>query len=280
MIMKIYKYIGLILLVAVSVSCEKNEIEYKTTPISDMAEFQLHYFVPVVAGAANNITKVEVNNQLYASPKAPLSTYNAIPSGSVGKFYAVTPGTVNLKLYQGTTGETLVYDQNVTLTTGKQNVFVYDFAQVPIVFDNGHPYSTNVTMDSDSTAWIKFYHFLYETAGVTNGSRLQYVYIDPDSQDTVRIGNPVAFGQTTGWQPINVTKATYNSSGSRLTQLRIMLVDASDNITGPLQVRNSAGNLVNYTGSSTLFIGRRYHHIMGGFRADVPISSVRIFTAL
>lgn len=278
--MKIYRYIGLVLLVVFSVSCEKNMIDYQTTPVTDKAEFQLHYFVPVVAGSANNITRVEVNGQLYSNEKSPLSTYNAIPSGTVGKFYAVSPGSVNFKLYQGSAGDNLVYDQNITLTAGKQNIFVHDFNQPAIVFDNGYPYTTRVTMDTDSVAWIKFYNFLYETPGVTNDSRIQYVYIDPDSQDTVKIGEPVAFGQTTGWQPVKVIKATYNSSGSRLIQLRIMLVDAGGNITGPLQVRNSAGNYVNHTGSATLFIGRRYHHIMAGYRADTPISSVRVFTAL
>ena len=46
--MKIIKYLSLVLAVALTVSCEKNVIEYDTTPITDMAEFQLHYMVPVV----------------------------------------------------------------------------------------------------------------------------------------------------------------------------------------------------------------------------------------
>jgi hypothetical protein len=196
--MKIYRYFGLVLLVAFSISCEKNVIEYPTTPINEMAEFQLHYFVPVVSGSANNITRVEVNGQLYANEKAPLATYNAIPSGTTGKFYAVSPGSVNFKLYQGSAGDNLVYDQNITLTAGKQNIFVHDFAQPAIVFDNGYPYTARVTMDTDSVAWIKFYHFLYETAGVTNDTRIQYQYIDPDTDESVNIGEPVSFGQTTG----------------------------------------------------------------------------------
>ncbi|MCK7533258.1 MAG: hypothetical protein MZV63_20620 [Marinilabiliales bacterium] len=36
-------------------------------PLGEVAEFQLHYIVPVNAVAANNITKVEINNQLYAN---------------------------------------------------------------------------------------------------------------------------------------------------------------------------------------------------------------------
>src|SRR5665648_202004 len=133
--MKIMKYLSLVLVLALAVSCEKNEITFDATPLADMAEFQLHYFVPVTSGAANNITKVEINGQLYANNKAPLSTYNAIPSGSVGRFYTVDPGNVNIKMYQGADMDVLVYDQNVNLTTGKQNIFVHDFDLAPVVFD-------------------------------------------------------------------------------------------------------------------------------------------------
>ena len=278
--MKILKYLSLVLLVALSASCEKHEIEYNATPITNMAEFQLHYFVPVTALAANNITRIEVNGQLYATPKSPLTTYNAIPSGTVGVFYSVTPGSVNLKLYQGTNGETLVYDQNVTLTAGKQNVYVHDFTQAPVVFDNGHPYTTNVTENTDSVAWVRFNNFLYETAGVTNNLRLQYQYIDPVTTELVNIGEPVLFGETTGWQPVKVIKTVFNSSGSRVITFRIKVIDGSGAVVGELQVRNASGVMVNYTATATLFIGRRYHHTLGGFRSAVPISSVRIFTAL
>ncbi|MFZ0471085.1 MAG: hypothetical protein WAL94_00590, partial [Bacteroidales bacterium] len=120
--MKIIKYLSLVLAVALTVSCEKNVIEYNTTPITDVAEFQLHYFVPVNAVAANNINRVEVNGKMISNIKAPLATYNAIPSGAVGRFYTVNPGNVNLKLYMTAKldpkGDSLVYDQSLTLATG------------------------------------------------------------------------------------------------------------------------------------------------------------------
>ena len=54
--MKITKFIGLCLIAVSTVSCEEHEIEYMTTPVDkDMAEIQLHYFVPVTAIAAKNI---------------------------------------------------------------------------------------------------------------------------------------------------------------------------------------------------------------------------------
>ncbi len=83
--MKIMKYISLVLAMALTVSCEKHVIDYDATPIGDVAEFQLHYMNPVAAAAANYITRVEVNGKMVANAKAPLNTYNAIPSGSVGK---------------------------------------------------------------------------------------------------------------------------------------------------------------------------------------------------
>lgn len=278
--MKILKYIGLVLLVATTVSCEKHEIEYDTTTISDLAEFQLHYIVPVTAVAANNITKVEINNVLYANTKAPLATYNAIPNGSVGMFYTVNPGSVNIKLYQGTTGQTLVYDQSITLTKGKQNVFVHDFNQLPIILNNGYPYSKNVTENTDSICYMKFYNFLYETAGVPTDLKLQYQYIDSRTNELINIGQPILFGETTGWQPVKVIKSLFNSSGSQVINFRIKIIDTNGAVVGELQVRNTNGVYVNYVGVATCFIGRRYHHIMAGFRAAAPVSSVRIFTAL
>jgi hypothetical protein len=273
------KYIIVALLVLSVSSCTKNEIEYMTTSIGSDAQFQLHYFVPVVSNSANNITKVEVNGELYANPMAPLTTYNAIPSGGVGLFYRTDPGEVNIKLYQGTNGDVLVYDTIVNLTPGKQNIFVHSFTELPVIYDNGYPYSKNVTMNTDSTAYVKFYNFLYETAGVPNTLRLQYQYIDSRTLQAVNIGQPVSFGETTGWQPVKVLKSVFNSAGSRLLDFKIKTVDIDGNIVGDLSVRNAGGAYVPYTGTATLAIGRRYHMTMAGFRAASPVSSVRTFTA-
>lgn len=280
--MKKFKYVSLVLLVALSVSCTKNEIEYGTKPIGNMAEFQLHYFVPVTAVSTNNITKVEINSKLYANTKAPLATYNVIPGGTVGKFYTVNPGSVNVKMYQGTASDVLVYDQNVTLVQGKQNLFVHDFLQAPVVFNNGYPYVANTTENSDSTCWIKFYNFLYETPGTPNVPttlRLQYQYIDSKTTLPVNIGPPVAFGETTGWQAVPVRKTTFNSAGSQVVTMKIRVVDAAGIDLGPLSVKVGAAFSA-YTATQTLGIGRRYHHTMSGMRADAPNSAVRVFTAL
>ena len=279
--MKLFKYLSLVLVLVLAASCEKHEIEYKTTTISNLAEFQLHYFVPVTAVAANNINKILINDSLFANIKAPLATYNGIPNGGVGRFYTVTPGIVNIKCYQGTAGDVLVYNQNVTMTEGKQNIFIHDFNLPPVVFNNGFPYAKNTTMNSDSVCYLKFYNFLYETAGVPTTLKLQYQYIDPhNSTALINIGNPVAFGETTGWQQVKVIKDVLISAGTRRVDFRIKVVDASGNPTGDLQIRNTSGVYVNYTDFWTEAIGRRYHHVISGFRAAAPGAAVRTFTAL
>jgi len=262
-------------------SCKKDEIQYMTTPVSNQAEFQLHYMVPVNAVSANNITKVVVNGQLYANPKAPLATYNAIPSGGVGRFYTVDPGSVEIQMYQGTDGSTLVYDKNVTLTTGRQNIFVHDFAQNPVVFDNGYPYVANLTERTDSIAWMKFYNFLYETSalGPYSTYKLQYQYIDYRTNLPVNIGKPVGFGEATDWSPVTVVKTTLVSQGTRTMTFKIKTVDANGNIVGDLQILTGTST-GSYTATMSVGIARRYHQIMAGYRNASPNSSVRTFTAL
>lgn len=278
--MKIIKYLSLVLLVAMAFACKKQEIEYKTTTIKGLAEFQLHYFVPVVSGAANNITTVRINDSLYASVKAPLTTYNAVPNGAVGKFYTVAPGTVNIKLYQGTAGDVLVYNQNVTLTTGKQNVFVHDFNTPPVLFDNGFPYKGNLTENTDSSCMVKFYNFLYESAGVPTTLKLQYQCIDQrNPAGLVNIGPPVSFGETTGWQQVKIVKSLFNSAGSNRVDYRIKVIDAGGNVVGDLQIKPAAV-FVNYADFWTGAIGRRYHHVLSGMRTTTPSAAVRVFTAL
>jgi hypothetical protein len=211
--------------------------------------------------------------------------YNAVPGGAVGRFFTAEPGTVNIKMYQGPadTSLVLVYNQDVTLSASKQNVVIHDFAQAPVVFDNGYPYVGNLTEKTDSAAWIKFYNFLYETAGVPTTLRIQYQYIDVRTNLAVNIGPPVSFGESTGWQSVPVIKKPTEivAAGSRQVTFNMRVVDAAGTDLGKLSVRNTAGAYVDYSDYWTLYIGRRYHHMMAGFRAVAsPNSSVKVFTAL
>jgi hypothetical protein len=281
--MKIIKYLSLVMAVMLAVSCEKNIVEYNTTPIGDVAEFQLHYFAPVPAVAANYINKILIDGQLYANRKAPLQTYNAIPSGSVGKFLTIAPGNVNIKMYTGATDTTLVrtYNQNVTLVKGKQNVFIFDTLQPPIVFDNGFPYVTNTSMNTDSTCWVKFYNFLYETWGTPTTLKLQYRYINPrNTLDTINIGQPVSFGETTGWQAVKVVKSIFNDAGYRRVDFKVKIIDSGGTPRRDLEIRLASGSYGFYADYWNEYIGRRYHHVLSGIRTTSANAAVRTFTAL
>ncbi|SDE18664.1 hypothetical protein [Niabella drilacis] len=274
------RLLSFIMVVALAPACEKHVVEYNAQPVAEnMAEFQLHYFVPVTTGAANNIYKVEVNGKVFADSTNTLSTYNAIPSGGVGRFFTANPGATGLKLYKG--GNVLVYDQNCNLKSGKQNVFVYDFNKPPIVFDNGFPYPLNITQNTDSTSWVKFYNFLYEKADVTTDLKLQYQYRVITGTDTawINVGKPVAFGEATGWEPVKVIKSIFNSSGYATIYYRLRVIGSNGSDQGSLKVRNSSGSMVDYSDFWTTYIGRACHHVFAGMRAATPISSVRLFYA-
>lgn len=286
--MKKYRnFLTLFLLSAVLFSCEKHVVEYDAVTVpSGAAEFQLHYFVPLTAATANNIYKIELNGQAISNSTSPLSTYNAVPSGAVGRFYTTTAGKNNIKLYKGEDLE-LVYNQDVELSAGKQNIFVYDFNKAPIVFDNGYPFEPVVTEQTGSTAWIKFYNFLFEKEGVPTDLKLQYqaqwtiVDSTKEKSDWINIGKPLAFGESTGWEPVHVNVSTTAiTSGNDRVDYRIKVIDQSGNDTGFLQVMNASSNFVNYSDWWTAYVGRRYHHVLSGMRADKPTAAVRQFTAL
>lgn len=291
--MKILKYIFCLIFALGVISCEKNIVEYDTQPIADAAEFQLHYFVLVDAKAENYIYKIVINNQTYVNNDAALlTTYNAIPNGSVGRFYTTSVGENNVKLYKKIKNSNneweyvLAYDQACSLNKGKQNVFVYDFSKPPIVFDNGYPYTANITLDTDSVCWVKFYNFLYEKERMPTDLKLQYQYqytLDYETKEKsewANVGNPVSFGETTSWQTIKLNKEVHNSSGKCRVDYRIKIVDASGNIGDDLQIIDSKGKFVSYSDYWDGYTGRRYYHVLSGMRSTVPRTAVREFTAL
>lgn len=287
--MKIFKYISLILVVVFAASCEKHEIQFPATDLPDgYAEFQLHYMAPVAVNTANNMYKIEINDVMYTNETAILSTYNAVPSGAVGLFYAVKAGTVNIKMYNQA-GD-LKYDQNTTLAAKKQNIVIYDLTLPPVVIDNGYPYATVISENTATVGWVKFYNFMYEVdaasaTGVsptTSKLQYQYFYTDPATKvksDWINVGEPVAFGEATGFQQVTVLKDTYNSGGSARLDYRIMVQDADGNYTVQLQVINSSSKMVDYTDWWTAAIGRNYHHFFAGVRTKAPIVGVKTFTA-
>lgn len=62
--MKNIRYMILLLATLGMVSCDKHEIEYRATPLTgEMAEIQLHYFVPLESKANNHIYSIKWRSQ-------------------------------------------------------------------------------------------------------------------------------------------------------------------------------------------------------------------------
>ncbi|MGV3763810.1 hypothetical protein [Parapedobacter sp.] len=283
------KIIGALVAIVAFTACEKHVVEYDTTPIDDAttAQFQLHYMVPTTTGTANNINKVELNGQVLTNETTPLSTYNAVPSGAVGRFFATEAGTVNLKLYRGAVGDlTLVYDRDIELPGGKHNVIIHDFDEPPIIIDNQAPYPTITTEHTGTTAWVKFYNLLYEKPGEPTPLKMQYQFQYVTDNETgaksewQNLGSPVAFGEATGWEPIVVNKTVEVSSGYARVDYRIRLIGPDGNDEGSLQLLNTAsGEMRDFSDWWTGYVGRVYHHFLAGNRTEAPVASIRQFTA-
>jgi len=286
---RLNNFIVLLLCTWLSAGCEKHVVEYAATPIDDAttAQFQLHYLVPVTSGTANNINRVELNGELLTNETAPLVTYNMIPGGTVGKFFATAAGTVNLKLYKGPASDlTLVYDRDFELPAGRHNIVVHDFDQPPVIIENQTPYPKVTTEHTGTTAWVKFYNFLYETPGEPTSLKLQYQFqytVDNatgEKSEWADLGEPVAFGEATGWEPVTVNKTVEISAGTARIDYRIRMIGEDGSDQGSLVVQNSAGNMVDYSDWWNAAIGRVYHHLFAGCRAATPTSGVRLVTAL
>lgn len=283
--MKVFKYLSILLVALLTASCEKHEIEYNTE-IADGAFVQIHYFVPLKAATANNIYKLEIGNNTYVNNSAAvISTYNATPSGSTARWYNVTSDTsVPIKLYMGT-GLELVYNNVIpALKKGvKYNIFIHDFDKEPLVIEHGE-YKYNTTEDSDEACWIKFINLVYETGeGDPTNLSIQYQFqytTDVEAgtkSEWLDMGEPVAFGEDTGWIEMPVKKEVFNSSGSARIDYR-----ALDAATGEiLQYMKANGSMTDYSDYWNGYIGRRYMHIMAGTRtATTRALAVSQWTAL
>ena len=275
--------------VLVIASCTKHKMHFDVTEISgDIAEFQLHYMEAVNNVAANNIDSVFVNGKLYSNSlgSGVLAPYNGIPSGGGGgRFFAANVGSNHFTLYRGAN---VVYDRDITLTKGKQNVIIYDFTKDPIVMDNGFPYwnssapASAAMWTTDSVFKVQFVNLLFETPGVPYTGRLQYQYqrvgnilhpitgvkIGEETADWFNMGEPVAFGETTGLQTLIMHKQTFNSSGSQRFNYRILDENGNE------LMKWNGSKMAKYSDYWTAYIGRVYIHFFRGSRTTAPVCNV------
>lgn len=285
---KILNLLGLLFLVFAMASCEKHEITYPCNDVEEgSALLQLHYVAPVAAKASNYINKVEINDNLVTLNN--LAPYNFIPSGTVGIFYAVKAGTVNIKFYQGAKDSyTLVYDHSVNLAANKRyNVFVHNLDKDPIVVEHPDPYEKG-TPWVDTLSYFLFANFYHAEDGVTPVGKLQLklrsVDVNPvtEEYDYENIGNPINFGEFTDWIWLPIKKAVKISSGYQTRYFKVMVVH-DDGTETDLPYVNSASKPAVWTDYWSWYVGRRYLWVLGGkydpVRKNQIVSSKR-FTLL
>ena len=308
--MKKIKYLSVVLTAALFVmSCEKHEITFDARPADGMALVQFHNEVPVPAGADYNILKVELNGvDVTNGNKVTLASWNSIPT-ALGRYYATNPGPATIKLYRGT-GMNLVYEKQVTLQAGKQGLILYDYNEPPFVVlepDNFVP--DRASYDTDTIEYVRFFNLMREAPGVTGNLKLQYQYQytlhplytledaaagtipagkkvgDPTGDATksawLNLGEPVAFGENTGWQLVPVKKTSYVSQGESIrVDYRIKVAQGGvagetmtegDNLLiGYDRTGARVNGYADYWGGT---IGRRYYHFFSGYRNVVPTAT-------
>ena len=273
--MKFIKYLTYSLaLMLMVVSCEKHEITY---PVEEApaAEFQLHYFEPIKNEAKNYIDSVFLNNKMIASSQggAQLIPYNGLPG--YAKFYSAQPGMNNLKLYRK--GE-MIYDFDINLTKGKQNVIVHSLTEEPVIIDNRFPYPTSTTGDvtslwgTDSLATIMFVNVLYEDGVKPYEGKLQYQFQHKRTKEWKNIGEPVAFGEATTRTEVLIIKDDEVSQGKCRIDYRILDENGDELMTG-----STSGKLSKYSDWWNATIGCSYMHFFRGNRLGGsygPVSGV------
>ena len=87
----------------------------------------------------------------------------------------------------------------------------------------------------------------------------------------LNVGEPVAFGESTGWIKLPMVKQTFNNAAQSRVDYRIVLEgETNDDGTPKLfQQINSGGTAyANYSDYWTAYAGRHCMHIFRGFRSD------------
>ena len=275
---KLNKFLALMMVLAVLSSCEKNVIGLDGEEITDETSmFQISNMVPLPLTTANTVNQTEVNGRLLTNQTTPMAPFNYLPgplaSVNANKFFTSAERDINLKIYRGAASAlTLSYDQNITLQPGKQTLFIHDFSQPPVNIPFPLPFPTVVSEDTGTAAWIRFINLMYESPGVPSNLKLQYQWQYTTDNETaaksdwLNLGQPVAFGEATGWEQVYVNKTVEASSGTARIDYRIRLIGPDGSDQGSMQVRNTGGALVDYSDWWNAAIGRVYNHVFAGYR--------------
>ena len=243
--MKCFKYIALLLLVAVTMgSCEKKDVSYMAEPVdeSQKAYVQVGYYEPVTAGAANYMYFIDINGVEY---------------GNDGATFLATFNTVH---------------QNVTVEAGKRYcLYVHDLNKAPIPIEMTPAPEFGKALDTDSLCRVQFINLLYEDDGTPYTGLVQYGVQNLDTKEYEPVGEPIGFGECTSWWDTKIRKTVYNSSGSQRREVCLFAVDNNGNVTGMLPYTKSNGTVGEFTDYWTWYIGRAYRQIAAGNCASKSI---------
>jgi hypothetical protein len=259
--MKYFKYIALLLLVAVTMgSCDKKDVSYMAEPVDEgqMAYVQVGFYAPVSTAAANNIYFVDINGVEYGNDGAAfLTTYNTVPGGGTNRYYAVPAGNVNIKLHQresdgnGGFNYPVVYDQSATVQAGKRYcLYVHDFNQPPIPIEMSAAPEFSKGLDTDSLCRVQFVNMIYEN-GAPITDKVQFGVQNQYTKEYEPVAEPVAFGEVTSWFKVLIHKTVFNSSGYQRIEVCLYRIDP-----------NTGENLgIMFTDYWNWYIGRAYREI-------------------
>lgn len=272
--MKILKYLSILTVVLGLFSCEKHVINYhgqEDLP-EGTAEFRVHYTEPIKVATANAFDSLFINNKLYANTTNLFTVRGVMPTAN--KYYVAPAGEINIKCYRG---GVVAYDFNTTVKSGKQDIFIHNINEAPVVIDFAFPFehtfdnSGNAEQwGTDSTAYVQFYNLMYEeytsTSKVKYSGKIKYQYQDVRTKEWKDVGDYVAFGECSARTAVKVIKDTEISQGSCRIDYRIL--DEAGNV---LKMTNSKGNVVDYSDWWNATIGRVYIHYITGSRTDKTV---------
>ncbi len=272
--MKILKYLTVVAAVVFFASCEKHTLSQEGEEWIDQnttAELRIHYVEPLTSGAATRFDSLYINGKLNANSTNAFGVYNVLPNAN--KFYAAPVGNCEMKLWRKAES----YTYNFTASKGKQEIFIYDVNEEPVVLNTSFPYYSTAatgnaaTWGADSTAYVEFYNFLYEEYGTNkvpyNGT-LQLQYQDPDTKEWHNVGEPVSFGQAGGRSKVKIVKSAGVNSGYRTISLRML---TSNNEV--MKYTNSSGKEIEFTTTNTTYNGRVYMIYARGIRTSKSITA-------
>ena len=282
---------------------------------ADRAMIMIHYMVPQASNTQKSIYKMEIDGVTIVNNNAALmavygtapgeNKYYSVKNGDVNLklFFGYTDDNGKFA-YSDYSKMECVYDVTLQgLQAGKKyQVFVHDFAAEPIlisdyfnIFDSAS--EENMTENTAEHHFINFYNFMYEKEGEPYVGALQYQcqtvldweantaynkLTDEEKEDAwdgksewLNVGDPVEFGQSTGWIKLPMVKQEFNNAAQSNVDYRIIIpgefVEDEDGNELPAQLQqiNSGGTAyANYSDYWTAYAGRHCMHIMRGFRSS------------